>query len=185
MSELARIDEREVDLLTKQKVFKDGFEIPKGNIITRQWLEANENNIKRFCNIFTSHPDVFLELITPTESQFKLFFYQRLFLRVVMRYRYVYTIAPRAFSKTFICVLALILKAIFQPRSKLFFCAPNKTQSASVFKEKLDEIFNLFPLLRREFKVINQGKDYVTCITQSGSVLDVVGANLLRSLAVM
>lgn len=92
----------------------------------------------------------------------------------------------RAFSKTFVSILALILKCIFQPRSKLFICAPGKEQSAKVAKEKIVEIFNLFPLLKKE--IIgegNFGKDYVTLNFRNGSQFDVVGANLRPSLIVI
>lgn len=67
--------------------------------------------------------------------------------------------------------------------TKRFICAPNKNQSAQIAKEKLTEIYDRWPLLRRE--VIggdvtdvpgNFGKDYVTIKFRNGSQLDVVGA---------
>ena len=69
------------------------------------------------------------------------------------------------------------------PGTKRFICAPNKNQSAQIAKEKLTEIYDRWPLLRRE--VIggdvtdvpgNFGKDYVTIKFRNGSQLDVVGA---------
>ena len=68
------------------------------------------------------------------------------------------------------------------PGTKRFICAPFKSQSAQIAKEKLTEIFDRWPLLRRE--VIggdisdvpgNYGKDYVQLKFRNGSVLDVVG----------
>jgi hypothetical protein len=43
-----------------------------------------------------------------------------------MRYRYINVTAPRAFSKTFISILAMLLMCIFKPGIKLFICAPKK-----------------------------------------------------------
>jgi len=89
----------------------------------------------------------------------------------------------RAFSKSFLTILGMILQCIFMPRTKRFICAPNKNQAAQIAKEKIYEIYALFPLLRKE--VVggatsntpgNFGKDYVTLTFRNGSILDVVGA---------
>jgi hypothetical protein len=60
-------------------------------------------------SIFTAYPDVFLDFIAPEENNMKLFFYQRITLRSIMRYKNVYVTAPRAFSKSFITILGLML----------------------------------------------------------------------------
>ena len=89
----------------------------------------------------------------------------------------------RAWSKSFLTILGLFLQCVFIPRRKVFICAPNKTQGAQIGKEKLAEIFNLWPLLRKE--VVggdisdmpgNYGKDYITLKFRNGSVFDLVGA---------
>ena len=133
--------------------------------------------------IFTAYPDIYLDIIKPTDSNFTLFFYQRIVLRAVMRYKEVYVTAPRAFSKSFITILGIFLQCIFMPGTKRFICAPNKNQSAQIAKEKIIEIYDKFPLLKKE--VIggeisdtpgNFGKDYVTLRFRNGSQFDVVGA---------
>ena len=100
-----------------------------------------------------------------------------------MRFKDIYVTAPRAFSKSFITILAMILQCIFIPGTKRFICAPNKTQAAQIAKEKIVEIYDRWPLLRKE--VIggeisdtpgNFGKDYVTLKFRNGSQFDVVGA---------
>ena len=134
-------------------------------------------------SIFTAYPDVYLDLIKPQDSSFTLFFYQRITLRALMRFKDIYVTAPRAFSKSFITILAMILQCIFIPGTKRFICAPNKTQAAQIAKEKIVEIYDRWPLLRKE--VIggevsdtpgNFGKDYVTLKFRNGSQFDVVGA---------
>ena len=77
----------------------------------------------------------------------------------------------------------MILQCIFMPRTKRFICAPAKNQSAQIAREKILEIYQLFPLLRREIvggeissTPGNFGKDYVTLKFRNGSILDVVGA---------
>jgi hypothetical protein len=81
-------------------------------------------------DIFIAYPDIFLDVIKPTDSSFELFFYQRITLRALMRYPEVYVTAPRAFSKSFITILGIFLQCMFMPGTKRFICAPNKNQAA-------------------------------------------------------
>lgn len=166
-----------------QRGEREGIELEKGAILTETYLSEHETLFRQYCDFFTAYPDIFLDLIKPADSTFTLFFYQRIVLRALMRFKEVYVVACRAFSKSFITILALFLQCIFIPGTKRFICAPNKNQSAQIAKEKLVEIYDKFPLLRRE--VIggdisetpgNFGKDYVTIKFRNGSQFDVVGA---------
>lgn len=158
---------------------RDGIPIEKGVTLTETHLEAIQELLERYIQFFTAYPDIFVDLVlTPSDSNFSLFFFQRIFLRACMRYRYVYTTAPRAFSKTFISLLALILGCIFRPGAKIFMVSPTKEQAAKVCAQKVKEILELFPLLRKELvgEDGNFGKDYVKLTFRNGSILDVVGA---------
>lgn len=93
-----------------------------------------------------------------------------------MRYRYVYCVAPRAFSKSFICILAGYLRCMFLPNSKFFLCAPQKGQGADILKEKLNEIFEKFPLLKEEYLKYNASKDYSLIVFKNGSTFEVATA---------
>jgi hypothetical protein len=133
--------------------------------------------------LFTAYPDIYLDIIKPVDSNFTLFFYQRITLRAIMRYKEVYVTAPRAFSKSFITILGEILQCIFIPGTRRFICAPNKNQSAQIAKEKIIEIYDRFPLLRKEIiggevsdTPGNFGKDYVSLKFRNGSTFEVVGA---------
>ena len=161
--------------------YKDGIEIEKGVTLNKEYLRTHAEEIGEVFSFFSAYPDLFLDLITPEGSNFTLFFYQRIILRALMRFRDVYITAPRAFSKSFITILALILQCIFMPGTKRFICAPGKSQSAQIAKEKIIEIYDKWPLIRRE--VIggdvsdtpgNFGKDYVTLKFRNGSQFDVV-----------
>lgn len=165
------------------KAEKDGVTLEKGAVLTEPYLEKNKSEIENLMSYFTAYPDLFLDLITPESENINLFFYQRIVLRAIMRFKRVYVVACRAFSKSFITILALVLQCIFMPGTKRFICAPGKGQSAQIAKEKLAEIFKYWPLLRKE--VVggdisdmpgNYGKDYVTLKFRNGSQFDVVGA---------
>jgi hypothetical protein len=162
---------------------REGIEIEKGAVLTTPYLEAHEELFRKYADFFTAYPDLFLDLIKPSNSNFVLFFYQRIVLRAMMRFREVYIVACRAFSKSFLTILAIFLQCVFIPGTKRFICAPNKNQSAQIAREKIFEIYSNWPLLRRE--VVggdisetpgNYGKDYVTLKFRNGSIFDVVGA---------
>ena len=175
ISERARIVQ---DDSGKYHYFRDDIELEKGILLNRQRVDEQWDVYTKWMNYFTAYPDKFIELITPAESTFKLFFYQKIFLRACLRYRYHYCTAPRAFSKTFVSILGMILKCIFQPGSKCFICAPKKEQSAKIAKEKIDEILDLFPILKKELvgERYNAGSDYVKMTFRNGSVFDIVAA---------
>lgn len=162
---------------------RDGTIIEKGVILNENYLGKNMEKIGDVMSIFSAYPDIYLDVIKPQDSSFTLFFYQRITLRALMRFKDVFGTAPRAFSKSFITILAMILQCIFIPGTKRFICAPNKTQAAQIAKEKIVEIYDRWPLLRKEVlggeisdTPGNFGKDYVTLKFRNGSQFDVVGA---------
>lgn len=163
-----------------QRAERDGVEVEKGAVLTEEYLKVHEEDLREIMDLYTAYPDIYLDTIKPADSTFELFFYQRIVLRAIMRYKEVYVTACRAFSKSFITILALFLQCIFMPGTKRFICAPNKNQSAQIAKEKIFEIYEKWPLLKKE--VIggdildtpgNFGKDYVTIKFRNGSQFDV------------
>ena len=167
----------------QQVGYKNGIPIEKGVVLNEDYLRKHKDEIGDIFGFFTAYPDIFLDLITPEDEKFQLYFYQRIFLRSVMRFRKVYLTAARAFSKSFLTILGLMLQCVFIPGRKVFICAPNKSQGAQIAKEKIAEIYKHWPLIRKE--VVggdvndmpgNFGKDYVTIKFRNGSQFDVVGA---------
>lgn len=162
---------------------REGVPIEKGVVVNEEWLVRNENSMRAWVEWCTAYPDLFLDQIVKDGSGFHLFFYQRICLRAMMRYKAVYIVACRAFSKSFLTILALFLQCVFIPRRKVFICAPKKNQGAQIAREKIVEIYDHYPLLKREIIGYelsdtpgNFGKDYCQLKFRNGSVFDVVGA---------
>ena len=166
----------------REKIYRDGIELEKGTVITEPWLEKNEELLTDCWNIFMVYPDIYLDMILPTESNFNLFFYQRIYLRVCMRYTHIFITASRATSKTFLSILAKYLQCVFLPGHVGSIVAPNKTQASKITKQKIQEIWRIWPLLKNELEIYNGephanfGKDYVELFFKNGSKLSVVGA---------
>lgn len=159
------------------RAIRNGVEIDKSVVLTKDKIEASRELIEKYVALWTVYPDLYLDFIKPVDSTFNLTFYQRIFLRAIMRYQIVYCTAPRGFGKSFTTILAIYLLCIFRPKFHTFICAPGKEQGAKIGDEKIHEIWELFPLLKKE--IIgdgNFGKDYVKLTFRNHSVLDIVGA---------
>lgn len=146
-------------------------------------IGISEERVRAIMSVFTQwisfwreYPDIFIDMVTPPKSNFRLFFYQRIFLRAAIRHKYCYATFTRAFSKSFLSILILLIRCILYPGAKLFICSGGKEQAANIAKEKIEEIFELFPAIKNETieKECQFGKDYVRIQFKNGSRLDVV-----------
>ena len=169
--------------------FKEGIPIDKGVVLTVDFLEKHLDLIQKYIDYFIAYPDKFLDLITPSDSEITLFFYQRIMLRAFMRFKEVYITAGRATAKTFLSILALFLQCVFIPGRRVFIVAPHKNQAAKIATQKIEEIYQNWPLLIREVNGCeltdrpgNFGKDYVQITFKNKSVFDIVGGDSTRGL---
>jgi hypothetical protein len=131
-------------------ILREGIPLEKGVAITEPFLIKNESLFRKYADYFIAYPDLYIDLIKPENCTITFFFYERIILRALMRYKEVYITAPRAAAKSFLVIFGIFLQCAFLPGTKRFICAPAKTQAAKIAKEKLLEIFDNFPLLRRE-----------------------------------
>ena len=137
--------------------------------------------IREYISFWREYPDIFVEfLCRDNPENFSLFFYQRVFLRAAMRHRYMYATFPRAYSKSFLSVLVLMLRCILYPGSHLFVTTGGKEQAAGIAKEKADELCKLIPGLRNELDwtrgKTKTSKENIELIFKNGSRLDIMAA---------
>lgn len=128
---------------------------------------------------FQVYPDKFIDYILPEDSTFNLYPFQRIFLRVMARYKKVYITATRGTSKSFLNILSMYLKCIFYPGIKLSLVAPQKDQASQIAQQNIEAIWNFIPLLQKEVKPkgVTFAKDYTRLKFLNGSVLDIVVAS--------
>lgn len=150
------------------------FETNKINDLVVQGFQKHKEKWKELCSYFRFYPDRFLDYISGDNPKIQLYFYQRIYLRIMMRYRKVFLTATRGTSKSFLQNLAFVLKCIMYPRTRLFCCAPGKEQAAKITADCLNDIFEFWPLLRNEVKTFVENKDYTKLIFYNGSRYDVV-----------
>ena len=89
-----------------------------------------------------------------------------------MRHRYGFATFPRAYSKSFLSVMALMCRCVLYPRCKLFVTSGGKEQAASILSSKVQEICTLIPAFAREIDwrrgKTQEGKDHCRYIFKNG-----------------
>ena len=154
--------------------------------ITKETILENIDDLRKIIAYWRVYPDRFVDYLCSLnpDNTFHFFFYQRLFLRAVMRHRNVFATFVRAWSKSFMSVMSLMIKAILYPGAKLFTVAGGKEQSAQILSGKVDEICRLIPAFEKEIiwdtrgtrARTSQTKDSVIYTFKNGSTLENVAA---------
>lgn len=149
--------------------------------ISEERIQAIIPAIRDYTSFWRDYPDMFVDFLTgQREGTLKLYFYQRVFMRAVIRHKYIYAVFPRAYSKSFLAVLILMIRCVLYPRAKLFVTSGGKEQAAGIIKEKFDEICALIPAFKREIDYgkgkTTFGKDYVRVNFKNGSYFDNIAA---------
>ena len=154
--------------------------------ISQERVEAVLPVVRQYVAFWREYPDIFIDFMVrgnrqePKDGEFQFYFYQRVFLRSVMRYQYVYAVFPRAYSKSFLSVMALMIRCILYPGVHLFVTSGGKEQGASILHDKVHEICSLIPSFKREIDwgrgKTQEGKDSVRYVFKNGSELDNLAA---------
>ena len=135
---------------------------------------------RQYISFWREYPDLFVDFMKGPDNTFNLFFYQRVFMRAAMRHKYVYAVFPRAYSKSFLAVMILMIRCILYPRCKLFVTSGGKEQAAGIMKEKVKEICTLIPAFEKEIDwgrgKSMEGKDYCKYVFKNGSYFDNIAA---------
>lgn len=162
-------------LKTTQRPIQKKIEVDKNKI------RNNLEYYQRIISYWRKYPDKFIDYLCSLnpDNTFKFYFFQRMYLRIVMRYRTVYAVFSRGFSKSFLAVLSLMIKAVLYPRAKLATVADGKAQSAQILSSKMQEICQLIPALANEIMWDTRGKiaqtsqtkDSVTYSFKNGSTI--------------
>jgi hypothetical protein len=165
--------EKEVSLPTRF-----GTPIEKNVPLSEEKLERLEEALKKKLNIWSAYPDIWAdEVLVPTSSSFHFMFYQRLMMRQLARFPLNHITAARGVSKTFITLFMAFHRCIFCPGSSIAFAAPNKTQSAQIGKQTVNDLLNRFPILNNELDgPVIGGKDYFEVRFKNGSKIEITAA---------
>jgi hypothetical protein len=140
--------------------------------------------LRKAIAFYREYPDLYIDFCNSCAGEgkkvLKLYTYQRIFLRQAMRYRHVYAVYPRAYSKSFLSVLTLMLRCIFYPGCHLFVTTGGKEQATGIVREKAEELCKLVPGLANEVNFdrgkSKSSKEEFTFLFKNGSILDVMAS---------
>lgn len=148
--------------------------------LSEERLHDQLDNLRLLIAFYRQYPDLLVDFMKGPDSTFEFYFYQRVFLRNVMRHRYVYATFPRAYSKSFLSMMALMLRCILYPGSELFVTTGGKQQAASITIAKIEEICKLIPALGNEIDwsrgASKKSRDNVNYVFKNGSKINVLAA---------
>lgn len=173
-------------------ILRDGIPIEKGVVLTKQFLDDNQELFTSYLNHWLLYCDLWLDAIQPVEDKkyFHLLPYQRICLRASMRYRYHFWTATRATSKSFTAYLASFVRAVLLPNSNIMIVSDVKGTVIKIAEAKFEEIFRHWPLLRNELATyVDDGKsgekksgNYYELHLKNGSNITVVSKDTSRGL---
>lgn len=153
--------------------------------ISEERIKACLPELRKAIAFYRQYPDLYIDFCNSCASSkdkkvLHLMTYQRIFLRQAMRYRHVYAVFPRAYSKSFLSVLVLMLRCIFYPGCHLFVTTGGKEQATGIVREKAEELCKLVPGLANEVNFergkSKSSKEEFTYLFKNGSILDVMAA---------
>jgi len=133
-------------------IVRDGIPLEKGIVLTREFLDDNEELFTKYLNLWLLYPDIFLDTVQSVEDakNFKLKPFQRIMLRASMRYRYHFLTATRATSKSFTAYLCALVRAVLLPNSSIMIASEVKGTVINIAKDKFAQFFRHWPLLEKE-----------------------------------
>lgn len=148
--------------------------------LSEERLKLQLDNLRKLISFYREYPDLLVDYVKGEDSKFHFYFYQRVFIRTVMRHRYVYATFPRAYSKSFLSMMVLMLRCILYPGSHLFVTTGGKEQAASITVAKIEEICKMIPSLHNEINwergKSKTSKNDAKYIFKNGSVIDILPA---------
>lgn len=171
--------------------FLDDDEQEQTGFLNKKRVRENFKKCGEMLDLFMQYPDRFIDLITPHDSHFHLFFFQRMILRTMSWGNISYDTFSRATSKSFLADISRYLKCMFVPRHNSTITAGTNKQAAEIAKQKIvDDLWVKFPLLANEMqkrkvagKILDaykMGKDYVEFNFKNGSSLGLGNVRGLR-----
>ena len=171
--------------------FFDNEERQNTNTLTKQRVNEHFQEAGEYLNNFMVYPDLFVDLLVPKRSHFRLYPFQRIMIRMMSRGTSSYLTLSRGTSKSFIADLERYLHCMFVPRHNTTITAGTIKQAAEIAKQKfVNDLWTKFPLLGNEMQrrvvagkkmdPFSVQKDYVSFTFKNGSSISLGNVRGLR-----
>lgn len=139
-------------------------------------ISANLDKYKEFVSFCRWYPDLALEFFRGDNvgATIYLGYDQRIFMRCKARFKSMYGVFSRGYSKTFLEVLTEILLCIFYPSRDAALSAQTKENASNILQAKWKEIIKFFPLIENEADKITFTKNESYIHFKNGSTYRVL-----------
>lgn len=170
----------------------EGKSLQNEYILNTERVDKNFQKFGESIDFFMLYPDVFLDIINPVDSSFKLFPFQRVSLRAKMRKRQVFETATRGASKSWGAFVSRYLACMFVPRHTSFVVTDVKEQAVAIAREKIqDDLWIKYPLFANEMvpyrlpggklrTPVTSAATYASYRFSTGASFDVIGIDSAR-----
>lgn len=171
--------------------FMDDEEQATTGFLSRKRVDKDREKLFPYLEYLMIYPDMFIDMISPKSRGFKLYPFQRIFIRCMARGKATYITASRGTSKSFLADIDRYIKCMNTPRHESTITAGTNKQAAEIAKQKVvGDLWVKFPLLANEMKTrivagkrlsaYTMGKDYVDFKFKNGSMLGLGSVRGLR-----
>ena len=96
--------------------------------VTKERIQEDLPQLQKLIAYWRWYPDKFVDFLCSLnpENTFHFFYYQRVFLRAILRHKYVYCVFCRAYSKSFLTAMGSMIKCILYPGARIFVASGGK-----------------------------------------------------------
>lgn len=148
---------------------KLGRWVPKDEEKSFDYDTIDQESAAFVISFFRWYPDYFCDLCRSENAQYTLELPQRLMLRVMARYRNVYTTGVRGLTKTYCLLLGRMAKGILWPGMVMRYCAPNMTQAAALATQAFHQIEKDYPIIASHWQIKHDSQNRFLITTVYGS----------------
>lgn len=128
-------------------------------------------NYYQFVSWARWYPDLYIELFKSEESNMKLHYDQRVFMRCDVRFQSMYGTFSRGYAKTYTEVLDDFIVATLSPNITMSVTAQTRENSAALLQDKTNEILQHFPLLENEIEYKRFSKNDAVVKFRNGAMI--------------
>lgn len=142
----------------------------------RNWLHSQDhvNSLIDWVTYWLRNPGRFAE----TYFNIRLYLYQHIMLKLMMKYPTFVCVASRSDAKTFVIAVFACVCAILKPGSRVVVASATKGQARLIVSEKIRKILlPRSPLLNAEIDKFNDSTNKIEVLFKNGSSIIVVAAS--------
>ena len=141
----------------------------------KDFIHNNREKLQYIRSMIIWYPDLFLKYNKPATGGIDLYPDQALFLRGYMRHMSMVGVYSRSYSKTFLEILGMFMRAMVTPTLNQSLMAQTQRKATELLAEKYKEIIKFYPFFKDEILEVKNNKDTIEIKWMNGSTITTMG----------